>query len=130
MISNIWLKNLQKGAYPYEYMNSFKRFSEEKLLAKKCFSRSFKNGVTGDDSKKLDSHISHEEFLTCKKNVDGFDVMPISKENKTGFIFEVDLEHPDELHESHNDYPLAPKKLAISYEMLWDYCKELHTNMG
>ena len=26
----------QKGAYPYEYMDSFKRFSEEELLDKKC----------------------------------------------------------------------------------------------
>ena len=37
MILNIWLKNLQKGAYPYEYMNRLKRFSGEKLPAKKCF---------------------------------------------------------------------------------------------
>ena len=27
----------QKGAYPYEYMNSFKRFNEEKLCARKYF---------------------------------------------------------------------------------------------
>ena len=27
----------QKGAYPYEYLNSFERFNEEKLLAKKYF---------------------------------------------------------------------------------------------
>ena len=27
----------QKGAYPYENMNSFERFSEEKLPDKKCF---------------------------------------------------------------------------------------------
>ena len=27
----------QKGAYPYEYMNSFKRFNEEKLPARKYF---------------------------------------------------------------------------------------------
>ena len=27
----------QKGAYLYEYMNSFERFNEEKLPAKKCF---------------------------------------------------------------------------------------------
>ena len=25
----------QKGAYPYEYMNSFKRFNEDKLCARK-----------------------------------------------------------------------------------------------
>ena len=27
----------QKGAYPYEYMNSFKTFNEEKLCARKYF---------------------------------------------------------------------------------------------
>ena len=27
----------QKGAYRYEYMNSFKRFNEEKLCARKYF---------------------------------------------------------------------------------------------
>ena len=30
----------QKDAYPYEYMDSFKRFSEEKLPDKKYFYRS------------------------------------------------------------------------------------------
>ena len=28
----------QKGAYPYEYINSFKRFNEEKLSDRKYFS--------------------------------------------------------------------------------------------
>ena len=32
----------QKGAYPGEYMNSFERFNEEKLPAKKYFSSSTK----------------------------------------------------------------------------------------
>ena len=32
----------QKGAYPYEYMNSFKRFNEEKLCATKYFYSSTK----------------------------------------------------------------------------------------
>ena len=39
----------QKGAYPYEYMNSFKRFSEEKFSNKKCFYSSVKDGTTNDD---------------------------------------------------------------------------------
>ena len=51
----------------------------------------------------------------CLKNVDGFDVMSINQESKRGFIFEVDLEYPDELHDSHNDYLLAPEKSAVSY---------------
>ena len=32
----------QKGAYPYEYMNSFKRFNEDKLCARKYFYSSTK----------------------------------------------------------------------------------------
>ena len=57
----------QKGSYPYEYMNILKIFSEEKLLERKCFYSSKKDGTTGDDGKNLDGHISHEEYLTCKK---------------------------------------------------------------
>ena len=33
-----------------------------------------------------------------------------------GYILEVDLEYPDELHVLHNGYPLVPEKLAILYE--------------
>ena len=37
------LKTLkQKGAYPYEYMNSFRRFNEENLCARKYFFSSTK----------------------------------------------------------------------------------------
>ena len=39
----------QKGAYPYEYMNSFERFNEEKLPARKYFFSSTKKG-------KIDNH--------------------------------------------------------------------------
>ena len=35
------------------------------------------------------------------------------KDNKTGYIFEVDLEYPQSLWEEHNDYPLAPEKIKI-----------------
>ena len=59
------------------------------------------------------------------KNVDNFDVNSISKKSPIGFILEADLEYPDELHLLHNDYPLAPEKLAIPYDMLSDYCKKI-----
>ena len=51
------------------------------------------------------------------KNIDGFDVMSIGKDSKIGFILEVDLKYPDELHALHNDYLLAPEELAVSYEL-------------
>ena len=39
-------------------------------------------------------------------------------------IFKVDLKYPDKLHVLHNDYPLGPEKLAVSYNMLSDNCKK------
>ena len=58
----------QKDAYPYEYMDSFKRFGEEKLPDRGCSYSSLKDGTTGDNGEKLDGHISDKDFLTCKKN--------------------------------------------------------------
>ena len=52
------------------------------------------------------------------KNVHGFDINSISKKSPMGYFIKVDLEYPDDLHELHNDYPLAPEKLAVSSEML------------
>ena len=57
----------QKDAYPCEYMDNFKRFGEEKLSDKECFYSSVKDGTTGDNGRKLDGHISDEDYLTCEK---------------------------------------------------------------
>ena len=57
----------QKDAYPREYMDSFKRFGEEKLSDRECFYISVKDGRTGDNGKKLDCHINDEDYLTCRK---------------------------------------------------------------
>ena len=57
----------QKGAYPYEYMNSFKRFNKEKLCARKYFFSSTKKGKINKDGKISDGHISIEDYLTCEK---------------------------------------------------------------
>ena len=58
------------------------------------------------------------------KNGDGSDVDSGSEKSPMGYILEFDLEYPDELHVLHNDYPLAPEKLAVPYDMLSDFCKK------
>ena len=69
-------------------------------------------------------YLRYGEFKWLK-NADNFDVNSISENSPIGYTLEVDLEYPDELHVLHNDYPLAPEKLAIPYDMLSDYCKKI-----
>ena len=64
----------QKDAYPYEYMNSFERFNEEKLPAKKYFYNSLKDGKIGDDGIISDGHINIKDYSTCKKTWDKFEM--------------------------------------------------------
>ena len=46
------------------------------------------------------------------------------------YIFEVDLEYPGELHELHNDYPVAAEKMKVSPDMLSPYCKMIKEKYG
>ena len=65
LIQKFGLKNLKllkhKDTCPYEYMNRFKKFSEEKLPNKKCFYDSLK-----------DQHISDKDYLTSNKTWNKF----------------------------------------------------------
>ena len=72
-------------------------------------------------------YLPYGEFRWVK-NVNNFDVTSISEKSDTGYFSEVNLEYPDELHELHNDYPLAQEKPAVSNDMLWTYCKKMLIN--
>ena len=78
MTKEFGFKNLellkQKDAYLYEYMDGFKRFNEQKLPDKKCFYSSVKERTTYDNGKKLDGHISNEDYLACNKIWDEFNM--------------------------------------------------------
>ena len=67
---------------------------------------------------------SLREFEWVKK-VDGFNVNSINEKSKIGYFLEVDLEYPDELHNLHNDYPLAPEKFVVTNDMLSKYCQNI-----
>ena len=72
----------------------------------------------------MSEYLLYERFKWLK-NVDDFDVMSISEKGPIGYFLKVDLEYSDKLHELHNDYPLAPEKLAVSSDMLSKYCKKI-----
>ena len=42
-----------------------------------------------------------------------------------GYILEVDLEYPGELHNVHNAYPLAPERMVVKKEWMSEYQHEL-----
>ena len=65
-----------------------------------------------------------------KKEIDKFSLGLIVENSLNGCILEVDLEYPNELHDSHNDYPLAPEKLKINSNRLSKYCSDIANNYG
>ena len=59
------------------------------------------------------------------KKIDKFNVNLIGENSSDWYVLEVDLEYSDELHELHNDYPLAPEKFEITHNMLPKYCSNI-----
>ena len=59
------------------------------------------------------------------KRIDKIDLGKYRDDSKKGLILEVDLEYPQELHDLHNDYPLALEKMAVKKDMLSNYCETI-----
>ena len=65
-----------------------------------------------------------------QEEINRFDGNSIDENRFYGYILEVDLEYPGELHELHNDYSLDPEKLEISNDMLSKYCRDIAKKYG
>ncbi|GFQ76005.1 uncharacterized protein TNCT_501051 [Trichonephila clavata] len=59
---------------------------------------------------------SEFRFLN-QKEIDKFDLMSVSSDSNVGYILEVDLFYPPELHSKHNSFPMAPQHESIIYEL-------------
>ncbi|GFQ75729.1 vesicular glutamate transporter 2 [Trichonephila clavata] len=67
---------------------------------------------------------SEFRFLN-QKEIDKFDLMSVSSDSNVGYILEVDLFYPPELHSKHNSFPMAPQHESIMYDMLSPYQKKI-----
>ena len=72
----------------------------------------------------MSEYLPYKEFEWLE-NVDDWDVNSFNEKSEIGYFLEVDLEYPNELHELHNDYPIAPEKLVVTNDMLSKYRKEI-----
>ncbi|XP_068712979.1 uncharacterized protein [Montipora foliosa] len=61
----------------------------------------------------------------AKNQIDQIDLAKYKENSNKGLILEVDLEYPKELHDLHNDYPLAAEKVKVNKDMLSNYCQEI-----
>ncbi|XP_064629257.1 uncharacterized protein LOC135488549 [Lineus longissimus] len=150
---------MRKGIYPYEYMSSWDKFQEAELPPIEAFFRSERgrlNGqqevcqgqqsVEGYDPGKPKSHLMYLDAnnlygwgMSQPLATGGFEwVDPILEEEiinhpndaEKGYILEVDLEYPEELHDSHSAYPLAPERLRVKDEWLSEYQNDLLKEIG
>ena len=49
----------------------------------------------------------------------------VQRASDEGYILEVDVEYPDELHHLHNDCTMAPHKIKVTDNMLSWYCSNI-----
>ena len=52
-------------------------------------------------------------------------ILALKKDDACGFYLEVDLEYPNQLHEEHDQYPLAPEHYRIQESELSEYQMKL-----
>ncbi|GBO33084.1 hypothetical protein AVEN_241115-1 [Araneus ventricosus] len=61
------------------------------------------------------------EWISADVTLDWIQSIP--QDSSEGYIVEVDLKYPEELHDLHNNYPLAPEKTDIKFEDLSEFSK-------
>ena len=66
----------------------------------------------------MSKYLPYKDFTWCHSLLTTDDILNYDETSDTGYILDVDLEYPPELHDLHSDYPLAPELNSVSSNML------------
>ena len=81
------------------------------------------NNLYGDA---MSQYLPHGGFKWVEVNHETVNkILNKSDNSLNGYFLEVDLNYPEELHDIHNNYPMAPEKIKIEDDMLSPYCSEI-----
>ena len=79
----------------------------------------------------MSRRLPEREFAWMSEDeISNFDVASVLTDSNTGYILDVDLEYPPDLHDLHNDLPLAPENRAVSNDELSRYSLGLQQSIG
>ena len=75
--------------------------------------------------KEMSQYLPHGGFKWIKVNNKVVNrILNISADSSCGYFLEVDLDYPEELHDFHKDFIMAPEKIKLKEEILSPYSRE------
>ena len=76
--------------------------------------------------------VSDFKWLNCNQmsKMTADRISQIEDDATYGYILEVDLNYPEELHDMHSDFPLAPEKMSITEDMLSPHSREIERKLA
>ena len=85
----------------------------------------------------MSQNLPEKNFEWEEKLFDGDDIdsiqdkiLKLSDESSTGYIFDVDMIYPKNLHDLHNEFPLCPEQIEIKDDFLSDYQLKQKNNLN
>ena len=100
-----------------KYMKNFDLTKPSKFISYLDMNNLYNRGMSG--------YHSYDRFKWLE-NANNSDINSIRKKR----LIKVDLKYLNELHKLRNFYTLAPEKLAMPYDVLPDYCKNIADKHG
>ena len=74
----------------------------------------------------MSQKLPEKEFdWMTDQQLDNFDVTEVPDDSDTGYILEVDLHYPPDIHDHHNDLPVAPESMAVEEDELSPHTQHL-----